>query len=211
MTRLLSRTGGWLRSHRLVRAGLSGLTGLLLLAAIGLIGFPFFTDLYQSQVVEGHLAHELRSPRLKSQYVHRDIHQGESLTRIRIPSIGVDTIVVQGTSEGALQAGAGHYPSTPLPCMVGNVAIAGHRTTYGHPFTNLNLLVPGDLIELQTPIGSCTYRVSRPPFSVLPTDTAVADNTPGRYTITLTTCTPEGWATHRLVVKGVMVSRSLKG
>lgn len=42
---------------------------------------------------------------------------------------------VEGTSASALRAGAGHYPDTSLLCQSGNVAIAGHRTTYGRPFT----------------------------------------------------------------------------
>ncbi|HZD66588.1 MAG TPA: class E sortase [Acidimicrobiales bacterium] len=190
----------WLRRHRLARLGLSGLTGLLALAAIGLLGYPLWTNLYHRHG-EGGLAHQLATPALRRAYVHHRVPTGASLTRIKIPAIGLNTVVVQGTTEAALRAGAGHYPSTPLPCTPGNVAIAGHRTTYGHPFANINRLRPGDRIEFDTPIGSCTYQVSRPPFSVRPTDLAVAANTPGRQTLTLTSCTPKGWATHRIVVK----------
>ena len=54
------------------------------------------------------------------------------------------------TSSGP---GPGHYPGTPLPGEAGNVAIAGHRTTYLHPFYNLNELVPGDAIDILTVQG----------------------------------------------------------
>ncbi len=67
-----------------------------------------------------------------------------------------------------MRAGAGHYPDTPLPCEDGNVGIAGHRTTYGKPFANLDQLGPGDTIILETPIGSCTYEVTKQPFIVSP-------------------------------------------
>ncbi len=51
-------------------------------------------------------------------------------------------VVVEGTGADQLRSGPGHYPGTPLPGETGNVAIAGHRTTYLHPFYNLNELVP---------------------------------------------------------------------
>ena len=47
-------------------------------------------------------------------------------------------VVVEGTTPAALKAGAGHYRGTPLPCEMGNVAIAGHRTTYGKPFNQID-------------------------------------------------------------------------
>lgn len=196
----------WLRAHRGARRGLSGLSGALLLAAIGLIAFPLFTNLYQSQFEEGHLAQQLNGAPLHQEYLNGNVGIGQSLTRIKIPAIGVDVVVVQGTTDTALQAGAGHYVTTPLPCEVGDVAIAGHRTTYGKPFANVNELVPGDTIELDTPVGTCTYKVARAPYRVLPDDVGVVANTPGQSTLTLTSCAPRYFATHRIVIKAVMVS-----
>jgi sortase A len=203
----MSSTIAWLREHRAARLGLSGLSGALLLTAIGLIAFPLITNV-TAGANEGNLSKELNSAAIRNEYLNGDVGIGQSLTRIQIPAINVNVVVVQGTSDSALQAGAGHYPSTPLPCTVGNVAIAGHRTTYGKPFAYLNRLVPGDKITLDTPIGSCTYSVSGPPITVLPSDTAVVANTPGQYTLTLTTCTPRYFATHRLVVHATMVPGS---
>jgi len=53
---------------------------------------------------------------------------------------------VEGTSRDDLKKGPGHYPGTPLPGTIGNAAIAGHRTTYLHPFWGVDDLVPGDVI-----------------------------------------------------------------
>lgn len=200
----------WLREHRAARLGLSGLSGVLLLLAIGLIGFPLFTNIFQGSN-EGHLSSELNSSSIRQEYLNGSVGIGQSLTRIKIPSIGANTVVVQGTTESALQAGAGHYTNTPLPCTIGNVAIAGHRTTYGKPFANLDQLSPGATIELDTPVGTCTYRVSAAPLTVLPTDTSVVANTPGKFELTLTTCTPKYFATHRLVVHATLVSNSVSG
>lgn len=206
MTRRPDRLVAYLRSHRGARWALSVLSGVLVLGAVGLLGYPFFTNLYQTRL-QSRLAHQLVSDRsLARQFRSDSVPVGTSLTRLRIPAIGVDVVVVEGTSEQALEAGAGHYPGTPLPCQEGDVAIAGHRTTYGRPFSHVGRLRTGDLIILDTPVGSCTYQVDRSPFIVLPTDTAVVANTPGQYTLTLTSCAPKGSASHRIVIKASMVS-----
>lgn len=193
-----------LKRRKAARFALSLLSVALLLGAAGMVGYPFYTNLYQDRL-QSQLDSQLASPDLRDAYVNRTVAEGDSLTRILIPSIGVDTIVVEGTTASALRAGAGHYPSTPLPCEVGNVGIAGHRTTYGKPFHNLDLLDPGDRITLETPIGSCTYEVERS-FITVPTDVGVVADTPGEARLTLTTCHPKGSARQRLIVTATMVS-----
>ncbi len=63
---------------------------------------------------------------------------------LEIPAIGRSDIVVPGVSLNDLKDGPGHYPDTPLPGQLGNASIAGHRTTYGAPFFDVDDLVPGD-------------------------------------------------------------------
>lgn len=189
----------FLRTRRWARRLLSGLSALLLLGALGMLGYPFYTNLYQNRV-QDRLDNQLESPEIKQAYRDRAVETGDSLTRIRIPSIDVNVVVVEGTTAGALKAGAGHYPATPLPCETGNVGIAGHRTTYGRPFHNLDRLKPGDEIILETPLGRCSYKVDRDPFVVAPTDLSVVDPT-ATPTLTLTTCEPKGSAARRLIVK----------
>jgi sortase A len=198
----------WLGGHRSARRTLTVLSGVLLCGALVLLGFPVFTDLTHNGL-QRRLSAQLASPAERRAYLAGTVGDGDSLTRILIPTIGVDTVVVQGTDEQALRAGAGHYPDTPLPCRSGDVAIAGHRTTYGKPFSNVNLLAPGDDITLRTPVGSCVYRVSENPFVVPADDWSVVANTPGQHTLTLTSCHPKGSASHRIVIKAVMVSSEL--
>lgn len=174
------------------------------MAGIAVIGWPFLTNLWQDRL-QARLGRQLHSTSLAQAYRNNQVAIGDSLTRIKIPSLGVDVVVVQGTTPSALQAGAGHYPDTPLPCSGGNVAIAGHRTTYGKPFTNLDRLHLGDLIELDTPIGGCTYRVSAAPFVVSPTDGSVLAASTAK-TLTLTTCNPKGSDAQRLVVQATWAS-----
>jgi len=192
-----------LRTKPAVRKGLSALSVILLLGGIALVGYPFFTNVWQDRL-QTKLTKQLASPQLEQAYKARTVETGDSLTRIRIPAIDVDVVVVEGITPSALRAGAGHYPQTPLPCESGNVAIAGHRTTYGKPFGNLDRLKPGDTIELTTPIGGCVYQLTKAPFPVDPSDLSVIDATPDR-TVTLTTCHPKGSAAQRLVVKATWV------
>ena len=193
----------FLRANPWARRSLSALSGILLVAAVGVLGYPVYTNLYRDRV-QSRLDREIASPELKQAYEEKALTDGDPLTRIKIPSIGVDTVVVEGTSASALRAGAGHYPSTPLPCESGNVAIAGHRTTYGKPFNQLDRLKNGDVIILETPIGSCTYEITVEPRIILPTDLSVVANDLTRKMLTLTTCHPKGSAAKRLYVQATL-------
>ncbi len=123
---------------------------------------------------------------------------GNPVGLMRIAKIGLDKVIVQGTSTNDLRQGPGHYPGTPLPGELGNAAIAGHRTTYGAPFYNLDALVPGDLIVITTVQGTFTYSVTGTVI-VSPNDTSVVDDT-AFPELTLTTCNPRFSASQRLVV-----------
>ncbi len=188
-----------LRTRPWVRRSLSAVSILLFLGGIGLVGFPFATNMWQDRVQQ-RLDRQIVSPELQKAYRERRIETGDSLTRIRIPALGVDTVVVEGVTASALRAGAGHYPTTALPCEIGNVAIAGHRTTFGKPFADIDRLKPGDTIDLITPVGACSYRISKEPWVVEPTEMSVLDAT-GDKSLTLTTCHPKGSNAQRLIVR----------
>ena len=125
---------------------------------------------------------------------------------MEIPAIDVDVIVVEGVTPAALRAGAGHFPKTALPGELGNVAIAGHRTTYGRPFNRMDDLKPGDKIILTTPIGKHTYEISTRPSVVDPLDwSPINDYESGGSFLTLTSCHPEGSAAFRIVIHAELV------
>ena len=203
-----------LRRRRWLRRSLSLASVAIMCVAVGMIGYPFYTNLYASRI-QARLDRQFTSEALRNDYLNCraldrndpacQIQDGDSLTRIQIPSIDVDVVVVEGTTPDALRAGAGHYRSTPLPCEVGNVSIAGHRTTYGRPFNNVDLLEVGSEITLVTPIGSCTYHVVSQHITV-PSDGTVIANTPDRSMLTLTTCHPKGSARQRLIVQAELVT-----
>ncbi|MGH8902206.1 MAG: class E sortase [Egibacteraceae bacterium] len=184
---------------------------LMFVAGAWMFSYPFATDLYAQHVVQRPLEGRFVDPGLRRAYLARAVPTGDPLTRIRIPAISVEAIVVEGTSPEALRAGAGHYPDTPLPGEEGNVAIAGHRTTYGKPFGRLEALRAGDLIELETPLQTHMYRVvEHPPglegcpsgacWITAPDDWGVVRPT-AMPTLTLTTCHPKGSASQRLILR----------
>ena len=192
-----------LRSRPVARRMLSGFSIITAVVAIGMLAYPLYTN-YAQDRLQSKLAIQLRSPQSKAAYEAGHTTEGDALTRLVIPAIKVDTVVVEGTGASALRAGAGHYPKTPLPGEEGNVAIAGHRTTYGKPFANLDRLKVGEDIVLETPIGQHVYRVIREPFVVSNNDFTVIAQTPGK-TLTLTTCHPKGSARQRLVIRAEML------
>lgn len=135
---------------------------------------------------------------------------GGAIDHLVIPAIAVNRYVVQGVDEADLQMGPGHYLGTPLPGQPGNVAIAGHRTTFGAPFFRLNELVNGDLIYLTDLSGTTWVYSVRHQWVVAPTDVAVLDPTRAAD-LTLTTCNPRFLATSRLVVRAVLVEHLAPG
>ena len=124
--------------------------------------------------------------------------EGVPFAELRIPDIGLDAVLFEGVTPASLRNGPGHMPWTPLPGQPGNAVISGHRTTYGAPFFDLDVLEPGDEIEVDTVIGSHTYTV-RETVIVTPTDVWVTDPRPGAW-LTLTTCHPKLSARERLIV-----------
>ena len=103
--------------------------------------------------------------------------EGDAVARIGIPKIGVDQYVVEGVNVDDLRKGPGHYPSTQLPGHEGNSAIAGHRTTYGAPFGDLDQLDPGDEINVTTVQGKFLYKVVEQRV-VDPSEVSVLDPSP---------------------------------
>jgi sortase A len=137
----------------------------------------------------------------------KKLDPGDPIGRLRIPRIDLDRLVQQGVSgklaldpEGdraLLRNGPVHYGITPLPGQGEPFAVAGHRTTYGAPFYELDRLRRDDPIYVDTPYGKFRYKVAKT-TTVDPADTTVlADR---GFGLVLTTCTPPYSAAHRLIV-----------
>jgi sortase A len=116
--------------------------------------------------------------------------------------------VIEGTSVADLKRGPGHYVESAAPGGDGNLAIAGHRTTYGSPFAELQDLEEGDTIHVVDRTGTEWVYAYREQRIVSPRDTWVVGEDPletGEPTITLTTCHPRFSAAQRLIAFGELV------
>jgi sortase A len=113
------------------------------------------------------------------------VHSDGSVAKLVIPKIGLDTIVVEGTSKQALLQGPGHLADSALLEDGGNVVIAAHRDTF---FRHLNKLVKGDLIYIEDDIREYEYVVVGTSI-VKPTDLSAIQPT-DKARLTLITCYP---------------------
>jgi sortase A len=130
---------------------------------------------------------------------------GDAIGKLLISSIGVSKYVVEGTDADSLRKGPGHYPATPLPGQHGTSAIAGHRTTYGAPFRNLNDVHKGDRIVLEMPYGTFVYRVER---TLIVDDSALwVTKRVNHDRLVLTACHPLYSAAQRIVAFARLTDR----
>lgn len=122
---------------------------------------------------------------------------------IHIPSIDVRAIVLYGTSLRILAQGPGFYEVGVLPGQRGNVAIAGHRTTYGAWFRHVDKLKAGDEIELYFQGVKYRYAVERV-WVIASNDWSVVAPTENSM-LTLTACHPPGSAAYRIAVRARLI------
>jgi len=129
---------------------------------------------------------------------------GEPLGVLRIPAIDVDLVVVGGVGTEELKMGPGHYPGTALPGGLGNAAFAGHRTTYGAPFLDVDRLQAGDVIEFARGDDIWVYEVTGTQI-VSPTDAHVLlTESPLESVLTLTSCHPKRSTAQRIIVSAAL-------
>lgn len=122
-----------------------------------------------------------------------------ALALLEVPSAGISDIVVEGVSASALRHGPGHVPRTALPGEPGNSAIAGHRTTYGAPFADLDRVEIGDTATVTTTKGRYVYEVTDIKI-IKPSQTEILRQRKNKTLLTLITCNPRYSTSQRLVV-----------
>jgi len=129
---------------------------------------------------------------------HADISAQQMLTRLVIPKIDMDAIVVEGASRKDLSDGPGHMKQTAQPGETGNAVITAHRDTF---FRHIYELNKGDQIQVRRSGRTFTYAVTGKRI-VKPEDISVIKPTNDPQ-LTLITCYPTyyiGPAPERLVV-----------
>lgn len=133
-----------------------------------------------------------------------------------VPRLGSDWAreVAEGISPSKVlnSRRIGHYPATQLPGAIGNFAVAGHRTTYGAPFKDIDQLRLGDKLYLQTQDGYYTYSFRNLEY-VSPHGVGVLEPVPQRVgevatesVLTITSCNPRFSAVERIIAYAVFES-----
>lgn len=123
---------------------------------------------------------------------------GDAVARLEIPRLDLDVVVVNGTDSGSLRRGPGRHLDSSMPGGGELVYIAGHRTTYGAPFSDIDKLRRGDPIFVELPYATIEYRVTeerivdRYELSVL--------KSRGREELVLQACHPRFFASERYLV-----------
>jgi len=130
----------------------------------------------------------------------------DRLTRILIPKINLDAVVVEGTNNRDLMKGPGHIRNTAYPGQAGNSVISAHRDTF---FRNIYELQKGDVIEVRRNGQAYRYEVMSKKI-VDPDDVSVIRPSKDAR-LTLITCYPTyfiGPAPERLVVAAKLLPNS---
>jgi sortase A len=140
------------------------------------------------------------------------LRNGQPFAVLTVPRLGdhYREVLVEGVDTEDLREGAGHYPGSALPGQVGNFAVAGHRTTYGAPFGNIDRLRPRDTIDVHVAHVVYEYSVTGSEI-VRPENVGVVapvpdhpGQSPTQRMLTLTTCNPKYSAQQRLIVHAVL-------
>jgi sortase A len=129
---------------------------------------------------------------------------GDAIARLKVPRLDLSVVVVNGTSTNDLRRGPGRHEDSFMPGEGELVYVAGHRTTYGAPFSAVDELEPGDTITVELPYGTVEYRVTRHRI-VDDNDLAVLESG-GREELVLQACHPRFFASQRYLVYARPVS-----
>jgi sortase A len=185
---------------------------VLVMVGVVLLGYVAgeYWGMYRSQVkLEAEWDRQSAAVTTPGQPGQPTLLPGQMLTRVVIPKIGMDAIMVEGTSHKALSAGPGHLEETAMPGETGNAVITAHRDTF---FRHIYELDKGDEIQVRRNGHVFTYQVTGKRI-VPPQDLSVIKQTTDSQ-LTLITCYPTyyiGPAPERLVVFSRLVEDGQPG
>jgi sortase A len=141
------------------------------------------------------LAAERRAIALEAARYRRESKRGEAIGRIRVPRLGLNMILVNGTDHDTLMKGPGRDLRTFMPGEGKLVYVAGHRTTYLAPFSHIDALRPGDPVTIELPYATFHYRITG--HRIVRADDLAVLRSRGREELVLQACHPRFFASHR--------------
>ncbi len=141
------------------------------IVALGIVAIAFVAFIVIGSSLRYHAAQRARFARLRSELAQGtapvspvDAHGhllalGTPIALLKIPSLGMNVVVGEGTTPGALALGPGHLRSTIFPGGAGTSVVLGRQAAYGGPFHAIATLKPGATITVTTGEGIVTFRV----------------------------------------------------
>lgn len=191
---------------------------LLIVAGLGGLAWALATWRWEDPFTSAYTAYEqrrigaslderfaaFRSPQVDSKDVaaaaaryRRGLEEGDGLGRIVVPRLGLRMVFVYGIDASSLKRGPGLHPRAALPGEGELVYIAGHRTTYGAPFSHIDSLRKGDRVVLELPYATFRYRVTG--SRVVTADNTSVLRSRGYEQVALQACHPRFFASHRWI------------
>jgi sortase A len=174
------------------------------------------TSQYEKRVRAYHVPEAQVSTAAERKSVARAAHsyrleskRGEAIGRIRVPRMGVNMILVNGTDHETLKKGPGRDLRTFMPGENRLVYIAGHRTTYLAPFSHIDRLKVGDRVTIEVPYATFIYSVTHHRV-VAATDLSVL-RSPGHEILELQACHPRFFASHRYIAYARLIRVEPRG
>lgn len=117
---------------------------------------------------------------------------------LTIPKLERSIAIVEGTDEGQLEQGVGHYSTTAFPGQNEQVLLSGHRDTVFREFGELEV---GDRFLVEMPYGTFEYEMTS--SEIVDADDRTIIRSMGEEVLTLSTCYPFsfiGFAPDRYII-----------
>lgn len=143
---------------------------------------------------------ELQDKSESQDEVEDNYKPGDEIAIMRVKSVGLETVIVEGTDTKYLKYYACHFEGTAMPGEDGNFSVAGHSSyLYNQVFNELHKVKINDKIEIENTKGIFKYNITEI-FDTEAENTFVLDQDTSKKEITLVTCTDGG--KKRLIIKG---------
>lgn len=126
-----------------------------------------------------------------------ELKRGEAVGRLRVPRLDLDAVIVNGTDTETLKRGPGRYLGSAVPGEGELVYVAGHRTTYGAPFSQIDKLRNGDRVYVDLPYATIGYRITG--YRIVAATQLSVLKSKGYEQLALQACHPRFFATQRYI------------
>lgn len=133
--------------------------------------------------------------------VNQPIDAGAPVAFLEIPALGMEQVVVEGTTADITMTGPGHLRTSAIPGQPGVSVVLGRRATFGGVFGSLPELQRGDTITVTTGQGELDYTVAS--VATYGADDASAFVADEQDALLLVTSEPGVFVSGRLVVTAV--------